>query len=140
MNFNLLDNAASLADVAQQQGPGQIWMILGMYALLALAIYFFIFRPNKKKKKAEEEMKNSLEIGDDITTIGGIMGRVVSIKDDDSLVIETASDRSRLRIKRWAISTIDTEKNPEPKKAEPKLLKDEEPKKKKRFFGKKDED
>lgn len=128
------------ADVAQQQGPGQIWMILGMYALLALAIYFFIFRPNKKKKKAEEEMKNSLEIGDDITTIGGIMGRVVSIKDDDSLVIETASDRSRLRIKRWAISTIDTEKNPEPKKAEPKLLKDEEPKKKKRFFGKKDED
>ena len=140
MNFNLLDNVASSADVAQQQGPGQIWMILGMYALLALAIYFFIFRPNKKKKKAEEEMKNSLEIGDDITTIGGIMGRVVSIKDDDSLVIETASDRSRLRIKRWAISTIDTEKNPEPKKAEPKLLKDEEPKKKKRFFGKKDED
>lgn len=140
MNFNLLDNAASSADVAQQQGPGQIWMTLGMYALLALAIYFFIFRPNKKKKKAEEEMKNSLEIGDDITTIGGIMGRVISIKDDDSLVIETASDRSRLRIKRWAISTIDTEKNPEPKKAEPKLLKDEEPKKKKRFFGKKDED
>ena len=102
MNFNfLLDNAASSADAAQQQNPGQIWMLLGMYALLALAIYFFIFRPNKKKKKAEEEMKNSLEVGDDITTIGGIMGRVVSIKDDDSIVIETASDRSRLRIKRW---------------------------------------
>ena len=116
MNFNfLLDNAASSADAAQQQNPGQIWMLLGMYALLALAIYFFIFRPNKKKKKAEEEMKNSLEVGDDITTIGGIMGRVVSIKDDDSIVIETASDRSRLRIKRWAISTIDTEKNPESK-------------------------
>lgn len=121
MNFNfLLDNAASSADAAQQQNPGQIWMLLGMYALLALAIYFFIFRPNKKKKKAEEEMKNSLEVGDDITTIGGIMGRVVSIKDDDSIVIETASDRSRLRIKRWAISTIDTEKNPESKKEEAK--------------------
>ena len=140
MNFNLLDNATSSANAAQQQSPGQIWMVLGMYALLALAIYFFIFRPNKKKKKAEEEMKNSLEIGDDITTIGGIMGRVVSIKDDDSLVIETASDRSRIRIKKWAISSIDTEKNPEPKKEEPKPEKSEEPKKKKKFFGKKDED
>lgn len=140
MNFNfLLDNAASSADVAQQQNPGQIWMLLGMYALLALAIYFFIFRPNKKKKKAEEEMKNSLEVGDDITTIGGIMGRVVSIKDDDSIVIETASDRSRLRIKRWAISTIDTEKNLESKKEEAKSEKTEESKKKKTFFGKKDE-
>lgn len=114
-------------------------MLLGMYALLALAIYFFIFRPNKKKKKAEEEMKNSLEVGDDITTIGGIMGRVVSIKDDDSIVIETASDRSRLRIKRWAISTIDTEKNLESKKEEAKSEKTEESKKKKTFFGKKDE-
>ena len=140
MNFNLLDNATSSANAAQQQSPGQIWMVLGMYALLALAIYFFIFRPNKKKKKAEEEMKNSLEIGDDITTIGGIMGRVVSIKDDDSLVIETASDRSRIRIKKWAVSSIDTEKNPEPKKEEPKPEKSEEPKKKKKFFGKKDED
>lgn len=140
MNFNfLLDNAASSADAAPQQNPGQIWMLLGMYALLALAIYFFIFRPNKKKKKAEEEMKNSLEVGDDITTIGGIMGRVVSIKDDDSIVIETASDRSRLRIKRWAISTIDTEKNPESKKEEAKSEKTEESKKKKTFFGKKGE-
>lgn len=139
MNFNLLDNASSAASSQQQENPGQIWMLLGMYALLALAIYFFIFRPNKKKKKAEEEMKNSLEVGDEITTIGGIMGRVISIKDDDSLVIETASDRSRLRIKRWAISTIDTEKNPEPKKEEAKSEKTEKPKKKK-FFGKKDEE
>lgn len=142
MNFNLLDNASSAAS-SQQQTPGQIWMIIGMYALLALAVYFFIIRPNSKKKKAEEEMKNSLEVGDDITTIGGIIGRVVSIKDDDSLVIETASDRSRLRIKRWAISSIDTEKNPEPKKEETKsekAEKTEKPKKKKKFFGKKDED
>ena len=111
-----------------------------MYALLALAIYFFIFRPNKKKKKAEEEMKNSLEIGDEITTIGGIMGRVISIKDDDSLVIETASDRSRLRIKRWAISTIDTEKNPELKKEENKNSSAEDNSKKKKRFGKKSDE
>lgn len=137
MNLNLLDNATSAASADQTQNPAQIWMVLGMYALLALAIYFFIFRPNKKKKKAEEEMKNSLEVGDEITTIGGIMGRVISIKDDDSLVIETASDRSRLKIKRWAISTIDTEKEPkEPKKENPNNNSESEPKKKK-FFGKK---
>lgn len=138
LNFNLLDNATSAASAPQEQNPNQIWMLLGMYALLALAIYFFIFRPNKKKKKAEEEMKNSLEVGDEITTIGGIMGRVVSIKDDDSLVIETASDRSRLKIKRWAISTIDTEK--EPKKEEVKNNSEEKPKKKKLFGKKNDEE
>lgn len=136
MNFNLLDNAVADAPSQPSQNPAQIWLLLGMYALLALAIYFFIFRPNKKKKKAEEEMKNSLEIGDEITTIGGIMGRVISIKDDDSLVIETASDRSRLRIKRWAISTIDTEKNPEPKNSNA----EDDSKKKKRFGKKSDEE
>lgn len=140
MNFNLLANTSTAsASSSAAENPGQIWMLLGMYALLALAIYFFIFRPNKKKKKAEEEMKNSLEIGDEITTIGGIIGRVVSIKDDESLVIETASDRSRLRIKKWAISTIDTEKEP-PKKEEAKSEANEEPKKKKKLFGKKNEE
>lgn len=140
MNFNLLDNAASSSEA---QNAGSTWFILVIYALLALAIYFFIFRPNKKKKKAEEEMKNSLEVGDEITTIGGIVGRVVSIKDDDSLVIETASDRSRLRIKKWAISSIDTEKDTETaKKNEIKTNKnssnEEEPKKKR--FGKKNKE
>lgn len=124
MLFNLLDNASS---AAAEGSPGnqqaQMWITLGLYAVLALAIYFFIFRPQKKKKKAEEEMKNSLEVGDDITTIGGIMGRVVSIKDDDSLVIETASDRSRLRIKKWAISSIDTEKEKPEEKADKKKSK-----------------
>lgn len=67
------------------------------------------------------------------------MGRVVSIKDDDSIVIETASDRSRLRIKRWAISTIDTEKNPESKKEEAKSEKTEESKKRKHSLVKRRE-
>lgn len=124
MLFNLLDNASSAATEGSQGNQQvQMWITLGLYALLALAIYFLIFRPQKKKKKAEEEMKNSLEVGDDITTIGGIMGRVVSIKDDDSLVIETASDRSRLRIKKWAISSIDTEKEKPEEKADKKKSK-----------------
>lgn len=57
-------------------------------------------------------MRNNLEIGDEITTIGGIMGRVISIKEEtDSIVIETAADRNKIQLKRWAISTVDTIKD-----------------------------
>lgn len=56
-------------------------------------------------------MRNSLEIGDEITTIGGIMGRVVAIKDDeDAIIIETGSDRVKMKFKKWCISTVDTVK------------------------------
>ena len=58
-------------------------------------------------------MRNSLEIGDEITTIGGIMGRIVAIKDDeDAIIIETGSDRVKMKFKKWCISTVDTVKNP----------------------------
>ncbi|MDP4119956.1 MAG: preprotein translocase subunit YajC [Bacillota bacterium] len=89
-----------------------ITMVL-IYGAVFAAVYFFFIRPGQKKKKAEAELRNSLEIGDDITTIGGIMGRVVSIKEDtDSIIIETSTDRTKIRLKRWAISTVDTEKAP----------------------------
>ena len=59
------------------------------------------------------ELRNKLEIGDEITTIGGIMGRVVAIKEDeDAIIIETGSDRNKMKMKRWCISTVDTEKTP----------------------------
>ena len=64
-----------------------------------------------KKKKEEAQLRNSLEIGDEITTIGGIMGRVVAIKDDeDAIIIETGSDRVKMKFKKWCISTVDTVK------------------------------
>lgn len=85
--------------------------IVVVYGVIIAALYFFMIRPQNKKKKEEEAMRNNLEIGDEITTIGGIVGRVVSINDDtDSMVIETGSDRTKIRIKKWALSTIDTEK------------------------------
>ncbi len=87
-----------------------IIMIL-VYAAIFAALYFFLIRPNSKKKKQEAELRNNLEIGDDITTIGGIVGRVIAIKDeDDSLVIETGPDRTKMKFKKWCISTVDTEK------------------------------
>ena len=63
-----------------------------------------------KKKKQEEQLRNSLEIGDELITIGGITGRVVSIKDDESFILETGPDRTKIQFQKWAISTITTEK------------------------------
>ena len=69
--------------------------------------YFFIIRPQKKQEKEANALRNSLQVGDEITTIGGIVGRVVTVKDD-SLIIETGAERNRIKIMRWAISTNNT--------------------------------
>ena len=61
-----------------------------------------LIRPQRKRDKQEREMRNSISVGDEISTIGGFIGRVVSIKDD-TLVIESSSDRTKLKIYRWAI-------------------------------------
>ena len=91
---------------------GQMWVIILIYLAIFAGIYFFMIRPQTKRKKQEQAMRNNLEIGDEITTIGGIMGRVISIKEEtDSIVIETAADRNKIQLKRWAISTVDTIKD-----------------------------
>ena len=71
-------------------------------SVLIVVFYFFLIRPQRKRDKQERDMRNSIEIGDEISTIGGFIGRVVSIKDD-VLVIESSSDRTKLKIYRWAI-------------------------------------
>ena len=89
-----------------------MWMMILLYAAIIGAIYFFLIRPNSKKKKEEAQMRNNLEIGEEITTIGGIMGRIVAIKDDeDAIIIETGSDRVKMKFKKWCISTVDTVKD-----------------------------
>ena len=82
-------------------------------AVFFVAIYFFMIRPSAKRKKQEDEMRRSLKVGDEITTIGGIVGRIVSIKDGaESFIIETGADRNKLKIKRWAISSCENVKSP----------------------------
>lgn len=104
-----------------------MWFMILIYVLIFAALYFFMIRPNSKRKKQEQAMRDNLEIGDEITTIGGIMGRVVSIKEEtDSFVIETGADRVKMQFKRWALSTIDTVKDTPKKETETK---------KKGFFG-----
>ena len=75
------------------------------FVLVLVVMYFLIIRPQKKKDKKMQDMRNSVEIGDSVTTIGGIVGIVVSIKED-TLVVETGTDRSKIRFKRWAISEV----------------------------------
>lgn len=83
-----------------------------MMVLFFVGIYFFLIRPNAKRKKQEDEMRRSLQVGDEITTIGGIVGRIVSIKDGaENFIIETGSDKNKIKIKRWAISSCETAKH-----------------------------
>ena len=79
--------------------------ILGTFLpiiLMVVIFYFFLIRPQRKRDKAEREMRNSIAVGDEISTIGGFIGRVVNIKDD-VLIIESSNDRTKLKIYRWAI-------------------------------------
>ena len=82
------------------------WSILIMMAVLFAAMYFFMIRPQKKQEKEQTAMRNNLAVDDEITTIGGIIGKVVSIKDE-TCVIETTHDRTKIRILKTAISRVD---------------------------------
>ena len=72
-------------------------------ALMLVMLYFMIYRPQKKQEKKDAAMRSSLEIGDQVTTIGGVIGRVVAIKDD-TFVLETGADRVKIRFTKNAIS------------------------------------
>ena len=83
---------------------------LGMFIpliLMFVLMYFLMIRPQKKKQKEEQKMRESIRVGDEITTIGGIRGRIVNIKEDE-FVIETGNDRNKLVIKKWAMQSCDT--------------------------------
>ena len=82
-------------------GFGTLWIPV---ILMLVAMYFLIFRPESKRKKQAEEMRNNLKKGDQITTIGGIMGKIVQVMDE-SIVIETSEDRVRMELTKWAVST-----------------------------------
>ena len=72
------------------------------FVLLIVVFYFVLIRPQRKRDKETQRMRNNLQVGDEIVTVGGVVGLVVSIKED-TVVVETGGDRSKIRIKRWAI-------------------------------------
>ena len=75
-------------------------------ALMLVMLYFMIYRPQKKQEKKDAAMRSALEIGDQVTTIGGVIGRVVAIKDD-TFVLETGADRVKIRFTKNAISSVE---------------------------------
>ena len=102
-----------LTDVA---GAGMGSTVI-MLVLMVAVFYFMLIRPETKRKKEAEQMRGAVKTGDKITTIGGIIGTVVNVKED-KIVIETSADQVRIELAKWAISTNETAA--EAKKAEAK--------------------
>ena len=98
MNTTLLEGTGSTGG----SGLVSILMIVAMLAIL----YFFMIRPQKKQEKETNAMRNSLQVGDEITTIGGIIGKIVSIKEE-TIMIETGHDRTKIRLLKSAVRNVD---------------------------------
>ena len=85
---------------------GSTWSLILMIVLFVGVFYFFGIRPQKKQEREAAEMRNNLMVGDEITTIGGIIGKIVSIKDE-TMVIETTRDHTRIRLLKTAVRSVD---------------------------------
>ncbi|MBQ2773005.1 MAG: preprotein translocase subunit YajC [Clostridia bacterium] len=83
-----------------------LWVTIGMVAVVVVVFYFFGVRPQKKQEQAMAQMRDSLQVGDEITTIGGIIGKIVSIKEE-TMIIETGRDHTRIRLLKTAVRTVD---------------------------------
>ncbi len=101
LNFSfLLDTTTTTTNPLESIGP------IIMIVVFVVAIYFFMIRPQKKQEKKDAEMRDSLAVGDEVTTIGGIIGKVVSIKGE-TFVLETTREKTKIRFLRGALRTID---------------------------------
>ena len=85
-------------------GGGSMLTLMLPLVLMFVLMYFIMIRPENKRKKKAEEMRNSLSLGEEITTIGGITGKVVQVTED-TVTFETGEDRVRIQVKKWAIQT-----------------------------------
>ena len=94
-----------LTDTGAAGGMGSM-VTMGLLLVVMVAMFFFTSRSNKKQEKQAQDMRDSLQVGDEITTMGGIIGKIVSIKEE-TLVLETSHDRTRIRILKTAVSRVD---------------------------------
>ncbi len=110
-NFMMLDVAAGTETPA---AGGGMWTMVIYLVVIVVFFYFFMIRPQRKQERETAAMRNSLEVGDEITTIGGIIGRITHIKED-VVTIESGADRNKLRIRKTAIATVDKKAGEAPK-------------------------
>ncbi|MBQ8186613.1 MAG: preprotein translocase subunit YajC [Clostridia bacterium] len=92
-------------DQTVSPGANAATTLIMLVAMVAI-FYFFMYRPQKKQDKEQNDMRNNLKVGDEITTIGGIIGKIVSIKDE-TVLIETSNERNKIRILRTAVRNVD---------------------------------
>ena len=102
------------------QGMSSVIMIVLMFALL----YFMMIRPEKKRKQKAQEMRDGLKKGDVITSIGGIVGKIVAVKAD-TIVVETSEDRVRIEFTKWAVSSVGVQASDMPESGKKKGKKEE---------------
>ncbi len=93
------------AAAAGSNAMGGITTIIMLVAMLAI-FYFFMYRPQKKQEKETNDMRNGLAVGDEITTIGGIIGKVIQIKEE-TVLLETSGEKTKIRIHKWAVKSVD---------------------------------
>ena len=103
---------ATATDASAGSMTPMLIMMVGLFAVM----YFMVIRPENKKKKEQEALRNSLHKGDKITTIGGIMGKIVDIKDD-KIILEIGEDQVRLEMQKWAVMTNHTAEKEKSKRA-----------------------
>lgn len=115
MNFSFLTLAADTTSTATGANGTSILVMVGWIAIMLVAMYFLMIRPQRKKQKEEKQMRENLQVGDEVVTIGGIYGRVISLKEE-SMVIESKSDHSKLTVARWALQQNLTIHDDSPKK------------------------
>ena len=117
--MGIIMNAAPAASVG-----GSMYTLIFM-VLMLVVLYFIMIRPQRKKEKADEEMRKNVQIGDEIETVGGIVGIIVKV-EEKTVVIETSSDRCKMRIKKWAIA----QNVPQTRSAQPPPTRQRPPRKK----------
>ena len=96
---------AAGGEVVQEASFMERYGTIVIIVVMVAFFYLFLIRPESKKKKKAAEMRSSITAGDTITTIGGIIGKVVEIKDD-TITFETGEDRVRMQVTKWAVSTV----------------------------------
>ncbi|MDD5603656.1 MAG: preprotein translocase subunit YajC [Eubacteriales bacterium] len=93
-------------DTTTAAGGSSLLFTLGYMAFFIVIIYLVVFLPQKKREKKTREMLESLQAGSNVTTVGGILGRVVNIKDDE-VTLETGAEKTQIKMKKWAIKDVE---------------------------------
>lgn len=104
----LTQTAGALLTNSGTNNSASLLSMLLPFVILIAVFYFLLIRPENKKKKAAAKMRSELAVGDEITTIGGVVGTICQVKED-TIIIETSADRVRMEFTKWAISTKGTQ-------------------------------